>query len=72
MQPLGVLSMNFRIVLRDTVLRCASEPKHTAWQLRATLSISFVKGMLSQATFSFMSYAGTPFSSSFTCTEPVG
>lgn len=60
------------IVSCDTPFRCASEPKQTARTLCANRSNSSVKGMLSHATFSLISYTGIPSALKNTCTVPVG
>ena len=51
----GIASMNFLIVVRDTSLRCASDPKQTTFVLFARFSMRCVKGILSHATPSHIS-----------------
>ena len=58
--------------VRDTSLRCASEPKHTQRHCAAILISSCVRGMKSHATLRRMSYCGTPALLSVTSTVPVG
>ena len=70
--PSGMVSKKRLIVSRETTLRCANEPKHTERVLRASSSKAGVKGILSQATPSYISYIGAPLGSSSACTGPVG
>ncbi|MFK8266921.1 hypothetical protein [Capnocytophaga cynodegmi] len=59
-------------MLRDTSLRWANEPKQSVFVFWASSLVFSLKGMLSQATFSRISYFGMPSSSTEICTEPVG
>ncbi len=68
----GMLSRKRPMVSYDTGDLRASEPKHTALVFRARDCNSEVNGILSHATFSFMSYCGTPAPSRLTATDPVG
>src|ERR1035437_4733311 len=67
----GTQSKKRLIVALETLFRCAREPKQTVCVLRASTSISDVKGILSQATFSQISYCGIPFPDNVTWTVPV-
>ena len=51
----GIVSRKRLMVMRLVSLRCAKEPKHTARVFSARRFSSSVKGMLSQATPSFIS-----------------
>ena len=64
--------MSLKIAARDFSLRCAKEPQQTASASLTSFMVAGLHSIASQATFSTMSYCGTPASFNDTSTLPVG
>ena len=64
--------MSLKIAARDFSLRCAKEPQQTASATPTSFMVAGLHSIVSQATFSTISYCGTPASFNDTSTLPVG